>query len=715
MAVISYAFWQRRFGGAADVVGRSLTIRRVPFTIVGITERGFFGPDVGRSYDVAIPIGTEPLLRGSESFLDGRSTWWLNIMARMKPGQTVEQATAMLRGLQPQIRLATAPPGRNAQDRSQYLEDPFTFIPAATGLSSLRGRYQQPLVAILVVVGLVLLIACANIANLLLARAVARRHELSVRLALGASRLRLARQLLAESALLSAAGAALGLVFAYWGSRMLVAQLATSNNSVYLDLSFDWRVLGFTMLVTVVTSIVFGLAPAVGISGVAPNEAIKEQSRGVAYDSRVSVRNGLVVLQVALSLTLVVAAGLFARTFFSLTTRDAGFDRESVLVVNVDVQQSGVAPEQRREWFEQLRQASAAVPGVSNAAASFTSPLARAGWNTMVVPQAGSTLTQRERSWVNAVSPGWFDTYGVKLAAGRDVAGTDRFGAPRVAVVNRAFASQFFNGENPVGRQFSTEEPRSGPTVYQVVGLVENAVYRSLRAEMMPTMYIPLGQWESPWSNVALGIRAANGAPMTLVRSLTDALGRVDPRAALTFRPLSDQVAGSLTQERLVARLSMFFGGLALLLAALGLYGVTSYAVSTRRTEIGIRMALGADPSGVVRLVLSRVGSLVMHRRRGRRRAEPVGVALRRSAPLRPRATGSGDVRHRRRDALRDRPPGGMASRASCRADRSDGGAAGGVRRGIEIGWSLPKSFSLQRAQSSQNNSVISQTRPTPQ
>ncbi len=200
----------------------------------------------------------------------------------------------------------------------------------------------------------------------------------------------------------------------------------------------------------------------------------------------------------------------------------------------------------------------------------------------------------------------------MKLAAGRDVAGTDRFGAPRVAVVNRAFASQFFNGENPVGRQFSTEEPRSGPTAYQVVGLVENAVYRSLRAEMMPTMYIPLEQWGSPSSNVALGIRAANGAPMTLVRSLTDALGRVDPRAALTFRPLSDQVAGTLTQERLVARLSMFFGGLALLLAALGLYGVTSYAVSTRRTEIGIRMALGADPSGVVRLVLSRVGSLVV-------------------------------------------------------------------------------------------------------
>jgi putative ABC transport system permease protein len=613
VAVISYGFWQRRYGGAADVLGRSLTIQRVPFTIVGITPQGFFGPDVGRSYDIAIPIGTEPLLHGKESWLDGRSTWWLDIMARLKPGQSVDQVTGMLRGLQPQIRRATVPVKWKAEEQAKYLDEPFTFAPSATGQSSLRRKYEQPLTAILIVVGLVLLIACANIANLLLARAVARRHELSVRLALGASRLRLARQLLAESVLLSAAGASLGLLFAHWGSQLLVGQLATSNNSVYLDLSFDWRVLGFTMAVAVATSIVFGLAPAIGMSGVAPNEALKEQGRGISHDRRLGLRNGLVVLQVALSLTLVVAAGLFARTFFSLSTRPTGFDRDPILIANVNVQQSGVAPDERREWFERLRESAAAVPGVSSAAASFTSPLGSAGWNTAVVVPAGSTLTPRQRmSMVNAVSPGWFGTYGIRLAAGRDLDRTDRHGAPRVVVVNRAFAARFFKGENPVGREFSTEEPRSGPTVYQVVGLVEDAVYRSLRAEMLPTMYIPIAQWDDPWARVTIAVRTASGAPTSLIGSLADALGRVDPRAALTFRSLSEQVDATLTQERLVARLSIFFGGLALLLAALGLYGVTSYAVNTRRTEIGIRMALGANPAGVVRLVLRRVAFLVL-------------------------------------------------------------------------------------------------------
>ena len=236
VAVISYAFWQRRFGGAADVIGRALVIERVPFTIVGVTPPGFFGVDVGRTFDVAIPIGTEPLIRGKESSLDRRSNWWLNVMARLRADQSLDAAQAALRGVQPQVREATMPQDWREEDKQSYLKEALTLDPAATGSSCLRARYQRPLTTLMVVVGLVLLIACANIANLLLARATARRHELSVRLALGASRARLARQLLGESLVLSGFGAALGLVFAHWFSRLLVRQLSTATNNVHLEM-----------------------------------------------------------------------------------------------------------------------------------------------------------------------------------------------------------------------------------------------------------------------------------------------------------------------------------------------------------------------------------------------------------------------------------------------------------------------------------------------
>ncbi len=605
VAVISYRLWQQRFAGADAVLGRTLSIDHKSFTVIGVMPNGFFGPDVGRSADVILPLSAEAIINGAESVLDVRLSWWLNIILRLRPDQQIAQLTDRLRAVQPQIREATLP-----EFNHEYLADPFMLEPAASGRSTLRTRYQRPLEALMAVVALVLLIACANIANLLLARATARRHELGVRLALGASRLRLSRQLLAESVILAGAGAALGLLFARWGSRVLVAQLSSVSNNVYLDMPLDWRVLSFTIGVAVTTAVLFGMAPAVSVSGLSPFEALRGQGRSASGERRVGVRQALVVLQVALSLMLVVTASLFSRTLFLLTTRDLGFDREPVLIAAITVTQPA---DRRLNAFEALRDAAAALPGVTSAAFSFTTPTARAGWNTRIVVPPDSPLQGRERaSWINAVSPNWFKTYGIRLAAGRDFDSRDRMGATRVAIVNRAFVRRFLKaGDDPVGQHFSDEGPSGKQDNFEVVGVVEDSVYRSMRAAMEPTMFIPFAQGSNPRPIVSLGVRSAGAPPLSLTRSLSDALGKVDPRASLTFFTLSSQVDASLVQERLLARLSTFFGGLALLLASLGLYGVTAYSVNRRRGEIGIRMALGANAPAIVRMILNRVTVLV--------------------------------------------------------------------------------------------------------
>jgi len=613
VAVISYNFWQRRFGGAADAVGRSLTIERVPFTIVGVTAPGFFGVDVGRTFDIAIPLGTEPLIRGKESSLDRRSYWWLNIMVRLRPGQSLEDASQALRGVQPQIRDLTMPQDWREDDKQSYLKEALTLDSAATGSSGLRTRYQRPLTTLMVVVGLVLLIACANIANLLLARGTARRHELSVRLALGASRFRLARQLLAESLVLAGLGAVLGLVFAQWFSRLLVRQLSTSTNNVFLDLALDWRVMAFTAAIAITTAVLFGTIPALRATRVQPNDALKEQGRGVVGQSRFGLGNVLVVVQVALSLMLLVAAGLFMRTFSSLANLDLGFDSQRVLVANVNLQPLQLEPDARWDLLARLRAAAGAAPGVQSASLSVVTPISGSTWNNQLELLDGKPIAGADRmTFINLITPDWFKTYGTKLLDGRDFTDNDRRGGTDVAIVNEAFARKFFGGANPIGHR--VREParpgRPNPD-REIVGYVADAAYRSLREPAPPTMYLPFPQNPTAPSSASISVRSTGGSPALLTRGLTAALTDVHGGIAISFRPLADQVNAALTQERLVAMLSGFFGGLALLLAGLGLYGVTSYAVSRRRTEIGIRMALGAAPGGVVSMVLGRVGFLV--------------------------------------------------------------------------------------------------------
>ena len=611
VAVVSYAFWQRRFGGSPDVVGKTQTIDRVPFTIVGVMAPEFFGTDVGTRSDVILPIGTEPLMRGRDSLLDRAS--WLLVMARLKDGQTIESAEQALRGVQPQIREATLPANATAETRARHFATPFGVQSAADGTSAMRARYRQPILAVMTVVALVLLIACANVANLLLARASARRREFSVRLALGASRWQLARQQLVEALLLAASGGVVGLLIALWASSVLVRQLSTQANTVFLDTTLDWRVLAFTASVAIAVALLFGVVPALRASRTEPIDAIREHSRTTSGERGIGFGGALVAGQVALCLVLVVAAGLFIRTFTTLATLNVGFDRDPVLLVRLDVSQKSAEPAQRLALYEQIARTVRAMPGVAHAAISEVTPVSGTITDVYVEAENGPQLAPPQNiSYRNVITPDWFATYGTRLVAGRDFDERDRLSSPPVAIVNETFVRRFLQGANPLGRRIRNPSSAPGETRpwIEVVGVVADAVYLSLRAAVPPTMYIPLAQ-RTPDSGffqfATLSVRAQSGSPLSLARGVGDGIARVNSDVAITFTALNQQVDAALVQERIVAILSGWFSLLALLLSALGLYGVTSYAVNRRRTEIGIRMAIGAAPARVVRLVLARV------------------------------------------------------------------------------------------------------------
>ena len=587
VAVISYGFWQRRFGGAADAIGRSLTIERVPYSVVGVTEPGFFGLDVGKTFDVALPIGTEPLVRGDGSWLDRRSNWWLQVMVRLRPGQSIQTADPEIIRLHEQVRDAALPPGWSPDD---FLREGFTLTPAAGGASDLRERYRRPLMAMMVVVSLVLGVACANIVNLLLARAAVRRREFGLKTALGASRWRISRQLLCESVLLAAAGGALGALLAVWGSEFLVRQLSTSTNPVFLSLALNWRVLGFTAAVSTGTVLLFGAAPAMRAGRTAPHDALAG-GRSVAGDRRTfGVSQLMIVAQVTLTVVLVTVAGLFVGSLTSLMRVPLGFVPDHVLVAAIDVP-NDVTQDRRAELFERLVAAAAAVPGVSSAALSETMPLSGNTWNNRV-RVLGVPATGREEplTYYNAVTPGWFRTLGTRVVAGRDFGPADGAGGQPVAIVNETFARTFTDSRNPIG--MSLQQGDTPPRL--IVGVVEDAVYEAVREPAPPTAYIPNGQRDGYPPYASISVRSTADTVTPLIQPLVRALTEVNDAVGISIRPLSDHVSAALTQERIVAILSSFFGGLALLLAALGLYGVTAYGVSQRRPDWRAHRARGA-------------------------------------------------------------------------------------------------------------------------
>ncbi|MGA7413859.1 MAG: ABC transporter permease [Bryobacteraceae bacterium] len=611
--VLSHAFWQHNYAGAPAVLGSNISIEGHPLPIVGVAPPYFYGVEVGKRFDVAVPVCAEPLIAGEESHLAKRHHWWLAAIGRLKPGVSVAQATAQLQTISPAVFQETVPPNYTAEMQKYYAGYKLESRAAASGVSNLRHDYVNPLWILLAIAGLVLLIACANLANLLLARAAAREHEIAVRLAIGASRGRIIRQLLAESLLLAFIGAAAGAGLARWLSRYMVGLLTTTNNPLFIDLNVGWRVFGFIAMMAVVTCLLFGLVPALRATRMGTGAALKGSSRSTtAGRERNGLRRGLVVSQIALSLVLVFAALLFSRSFVNLITAEAGFRAGGVLITAIDASRANLTPERRGILYRDLLARIRSIPGVEAAATASIIPVSGNRWNDRIDlldgKHSASVISDFSR-----VSPQYFQTLGTPLLAGRDFTDRDNLSSPSVAVVNEAFSRKFLGGGSPIGLQIRiVTGPGEPPASFQIVGLTKDAKYISLRAEFEPTVFVSETQNRRPEPGIRYLVRAS-GSAGPLFAELKKIVSEENSSLIVwDFETFETRIKESLILERLMATLSGFFGVLAAVLATIGLYGVISYMVARRRGEIGIRMALGADRSQVVRLILSEASVLVL-------------------------------------------------------------------------------------------------------
>ncbi len=603
-AVISYGFWQQEFGGG-PALGRKLMLNDKPVEVIGITPASFFGVVVGTNFDVAVPVCSQPFLEETNR-LDSSTQWWLSVIGRLDPSWHVKQVAAHLGAASAGIFAATLRPDYPVASVKDYLAMKLTAEPSPAGVSLLRETYSEPLRFLLGISGLVLLITCANLASLMLARTSAREREMAVRLAIGAGRLQLIRQVLTESLLLSLAGAVAGALLARVLSRALVAYLAVS-----LDFKLDWRLFAFLLAAALVTCVLFGLAPALRASRTAPGAAIKTGGRGMtASRGRLGFRGALVVSQVALSLVLLFGALLFMQSLRNLLTDDPGFRAEGVLVAALDYARLQIPVERRgafeREMLDRIR----AIPGVDAAAETNIVPLGGAGWgNTVWID--GHDTTEHLDSNFSSISPGYFKTLRIPMVAGRDFNDRDTTQSPRVAVVNETFARKLGLGPGAVGARFRREAtPTSPEELNEIVGVVKDTKYHTIKGGFEPIAYLAELQENDPDNSTRVLVRSK--LPMDGVEAaIGRTMGEVNGGVTFTFAGLQDEIRQSLLAERLLATLSGFFGGLAVVLAMIGLYGVMSYTVAERKSEIGIRMALGARRVDVTAMILGKAAMLL--------------------------------------------------------------------------------------------------------
>jgi len=619
VVVLSDGFWQEHFGGAETAVGSMLTLSGHSLQVIGVSAPDFFGVIVGEKFDVAVPLCTEAIFNAKHPMLDQRSSWWLAVMGRPKDGIGPKQLAARLQVLSPGIFAAAARQTDSPERQKAFAKSMLATTPGGIGISYLRSEFDKPLKTLMVVVGLVLLIACANIASLMLARAAGRRKEMSIRLAVGASRSRLIRQLLTECILLSSAGALLGVLFARWACPLLVRLIAAANRPGFLQISLDGPILGFTAGIAVLTGLLFGALPALRATRVPLTSAMKGGvNEGREGWGRIRPGKWIVVSQIAISFVLLIVAGLFLQSFRSLLNLDAGFDRSNVLLVSADTANANVPQDRLAALYEQILDRLRTLPGAISASDSVLTPISGSGWNNSFhLEGAGGPSGEDASAQLNYVSPGYFATLRSPILAGRDFDEGDSAGAPFVAIIDQSMAGRFFPHSDPVGKFLWIEgvEPGEKSPAVQIVGVLKDTKYGSLREDYSPTIYFPIAQLIKPVGVMSgtptFEIRTTS-RPSSLARAAEVAITGVNKAISLEFKTLETQVNDSLRQERMLATLSGFFGGLALILAMIGLYGVLAYMVTQRRKEIGIRMALGAGRGSIHWLILRDVSVMLL-------------------------------------------------------------------------------------------------------